>query len=401
MEVVAEVLPFKVNNYVLDELIDWTAVPADPIFRLTFPHREMLPSHMYDRVVQLLEGGGDITSYRSTIDGFRRELDPYLGDKPQRNRPLDDTGFIDGLMHKYSDSVLFFPTQGQTCHAYCAYCYRWGQLVGSWDIKQQVKEIDRVFAYVSRHREISDVLMSGGDPMIMSADTLERYINPLLGPEAAHVRTIRFCTKALSYWPYRFTTDPDADALLRLFERCVQSGRHIAIMAHISHVRELQTPPVLEAIRRLKATGVVIRAQGPIVRGINDSVDAWTDMWGECVRHGIVPYTMYVERGTGAGNYFSVTLAKAARIYRSAVSSMSGLTQTARGPVMATVMGKVVIDGIGRAADEDVFACRFLRARDPGLVGIPFFARYDENARWFDELRPAFGQRRFFFETDE
>lgn len=400
MEVVATVLPFKVNNYVLEELIDWTAVPDDPIFRLTFPHREMLPPSIYARVEQLLEHGGPASELRADVERIRRELDPYLDDKPQRNRPTDDEGFIDGLMHKYPDSVLFFPSQGQTCHAHCAYCYRWGQLVGTWDVKQQVREIRRVFAYVSTHTEISDVLMSGGDPMIMSARTLERYIEPLLGEQAEHVRTLRFCTKALAWWPYRFTSDPDADALLRLFERAIRAGRHVAIMAHVSHARELQTPQAIEAVRRLQAAGVVVRAQAPIVRRVNDSAEAWIDIWSECIRIGIVPYTMYIERGTAAGSYFSVTLAKAARLHRKVIASMSGLTQTARGPIMATALGKLVIDGICRVAGEDVFSCRILRARDPGLVGIPFFARYDEDACWFDQLQPAFGHPRFFFDTE-
>jgi hypothetical protein len=83
------------------------------------------------------------------------------------------------------------------------------------------------------------------------------------------------------------------------------------------------------------------------------------------------------------------------------MSRLSGLAQTARGPVMATSMGKVVVDGISRVGDEDIFACRFLRARNQQFVGVPFFARYDENACWFDELHPAFGQQRFFFENDE
>ena len=399
IEVVASVLPFKVNNYVLDELIDWSSVPDDPIFRLTFPSRGMLPPDIYDQVDRMLGDPTD-TADSTRIEAFRRILDPYLGDKPDRSRPVDEVGRIDGLMHKYPDSVLFFPYQGQTCHAYCAYCYRWGQFVGPWDIKQQVKEIERVFAYISAHAEISDVLVSGGDPMIMSASTLERYVAPLLAPEVEHVQTIRFCTKALGYWPYRFLTDPDADAMLRLIERCVDSGRHVAIMAHVSHVRELQTRPAIEAIQRVRSTGAVIRAQGPIVRGVNDSAEAWTDMWREAVRLGVVPYAMYVERGTGAGNYFSVPLAKAARIYRDAVAPMSGLTQTGRGPIMATALGKVVIDGVSSTPLGTVFVCRFLRARDPGLVGIPFFAQYDEKAVWLDELRPAFGEERFFFQTD-
>ena len=68
---------------------------------------------------------------------------------------------------------------------------------------------------------------------------LRRYIEPLLDPSLEHLQSIRIGTKAPAYWPYRFVTDPDADDLLRLFERVRQAGRHVAIMAHYSHPREL------------------------------------------------------------------------------------------------------------------------------------------------------------------
>lgn len=92
-------------------------------------------------------------------------------------------------------------------------------------------------------RDVSDVLFTGGDPMVMNAKQLAAYVDPILqDPSLEHVATIRFGTKAVAYWPYRFVTDPDADDTLRVFQRIVESGRHVSIMAHFSHPNELAGP---------------------------------------------------------------------------------------------------------------------------------------------------------------
>lgn len=294
--------------------------------------------------------------------------------------------------------MLIFPSHGQTCHAYCGYCFRWAQFVGMPELKQQVQQPDRIADYLRCHSEVSDVLVTRGDPMVMSTEVLRRYVEPLLAPKYEHLRNFRFGTKALSYWPYRFTVEPDSDELLRLFERMVDAGRHVALMAHFSHVRELETDDVLAAIRRIASTGAVIRVQAPLVRHVNDSVTAWTDIWRTSVRRGAVPYYMFVERDTGAREYFSVSLARAVQIYRDAVAEVSGLERTARGPVMSASPGKVVIDGAASVNGEDVFVCGFLQCRDPEYVNRPFFAAYSAEAEWFDDLRPAFGEDVFPFE---
>jgi hypothetical protein len=107
---------------------------------------------------------------------------------------------------------------------------------------------------------------------------------------------------------------------------------------------------------------------------------------------------MFVERDTGPKDYFAVPLARAFEIYRGALKQVSGLARTVRGPSMSATPGKVVVDGVATIAGEEVFALRFLQARDPDWVGRPFFARYDEDATWLDGLTPAFGEDRFFFE---
>jgi hypothetical protein len=106
------------------------------------------------------------------------------------------------------------------------------------------------------------------------------------------------------------------------------------------------------------------------------------------VHLGVEPYYMFVERDTGAQRYFALPLARAAQIYREAVQQVSGLARTARGPVMSATPGKVVVDGVVELAGGRAFVLHYLQARDPALVGRPFFAAYDPRAQWWDELRP-------------
>lgn len=396
ISVVSSVLPFKVNNYVIDELINWDNAPEDPIYRLTFPHRDMLPSWMYDQAAKIIDANLSRAETRSEIRTLRDSLNPHPGDQLQMNVPVDDGEQFPGLQHKYRETVLLFPSQGQTCHSYCGYCFRWAQFVGEKDLKQQITSPDRVSVYLANHREVSDVLLTGGDPMIMSTAVLSRYLEPFLRPEFEHIRNIRIGTKSLSYWPYRFTSDEDADELIRLLERLTQAGKHVAVMAHFSHPAELRTPAVAEAMRRIQLTGAVIRSQAPIIRHVNDNADDWSRMWRELVRLGAVPYYMFVERDTGAKQYFSLPLHRVADIYREAISQVSGLERTARGPVMSASPGKVVLDGTAEIGGKKVFVCRFLQSRTPEWTGRPFFAEYDENARWFDDLRPASGHPWFW-----
>ncbi|URM88702.1 lysine 2,3-aminomutase [Streptomyces sp. MRC013] len=396
IEVVSSVLPFKVNNYVLDELIDWDRAPDDPLYRLTFPDRGMLPEPVYDEIAALIDRGAGREELRAAVNRARLELNPHPGDQLQANVPQGEDGALNGLQHKYRETVLVFPGQGQTCHAYCGYCFRWAQFIGVAELKQAVSGPEQALGYLAGHPEVSDVLFTGGDPMIMSTDRLRTYLTPLLEPRFEHIRNIRFGSKALSYWPYRFTTDDDADELLRLLERATSLGRHVAVMAHFSHPNELRTEACREAVRRIRDTGAVIRAQAPLVRHVNDDPAVWARMWRTMTTLGVVPYYMFVERDTGASQYFELPLQRAVSVYRDAISAVSGLERTARGPVMSASPGKVMIDGIARIAGQDVFCCRFLQARDPRWVGRPFFAKLDEHAVWFDDLKPAFDEPWFW-----
>jgi L-lysine 2,3-aminomutase len=317
------------------------------------------------------------TQIKAAARKIQLKLNPHPAGQMELNVPRLEGRPIQGMQHKYRETVLFFPSQGQTCHAYCTYCFRWAQFVGIDELK-----------FANREAEA---------PLVMKTAVLRRYVEPLLASELEHLVSIRIGTKALGYWPYRFLTDSDADDLLRLFESVRRAGRHLAVMAHFSHPRELETPAVGKALRRVLSTGAVVRCQAPLVRYVNDSATTWAEMWRSQVRQGAVPYYMFVERDTGPKNYFEVPLARALEIFGRAYRRVSGLARTVRGPSMSAGPGKVLVDGEATIHGERVLVLKFLQARNPRWVNRPFFARWDPAATWLRDLRPAFGEREFFF----
>jgi KamA family protein len=400
MRAVAQVLPFRVNRYVVDELIDWDKVPDDPIFQLTFPQEGMLAPEDFQRIAALLDAGADPAQIRAVAQDIRQKLNPHPAGQRLLNVPRLDDKRLEGMQHKYRETVLFFPSQGQTCHAYCTFCFRWAQFVGDKELRIASHEAALLHRYLRQHHEVTDLLMTGGDPMVMKTKHLAAYLEPLLQPEFSHIQTLRIGTKALSFWPQRFVLDEDADDLLRLLERLVRKGKHVAVMAHFNHWRELDTPIAREAVRRVRATGAVIRSQSPLVAHINDSADVWARLWQTQVSLGIVPYYMFVERDTGASRYFEVPLVRAWEIYRDAIQQVSGVARTVRGPSMSAGPGKVEVQGVADVAGEQVFVLRFIQGRNPDWVQRPFFARFDPQATWLDDLRPALGEENFFFQAE-
>jgi len=413
--VVSQVLPFRANRYILDHLIDWSRVPDDPLFQLVFPHRDMLSAPDFDAVRAALRTE-DEPALKATVARIRRTLNPHPAGQLTHNVPTLNGRRLPGLQHKYRETVVFFPSQGQTCHAYCTYCFRWAQFVGMDGLRFESTGTADLVAYLKAHPEVTDVLITGGDPMIMSTALLRRYIQPLLAPDLDHVQTIRIGTKSVASWPHRFVTDEDADDGLRLFETVSAAGRHLAIMGHYSHPIELEPAMARAAIRRIRDTGAQIRMQGPLVRHVNDTPGAWSDLWRTGVRLGLIPYYMFVERDTGPRRYFALPLLRALEIFQEAHATVSGLARPVQGPSMSVVHGKIRILGVihrrdilgpapslpdGADPDEAAFICDFVQARDVRLAQTMFFAALDPAATWLDDLRPAFGLAQFPFHTDQ
>lgn len=400
MEVVARVLPFRTNSHVVEHLIQWENIPDDPMFQLTFPQRDMLSPDHFDEVAALVKRGAGDAEMARTVNRIRWDLNPQPAGQLEHNVPREDDEKLDGMQHKYRETVLFFPSQGQTCHAYCTFCFRWPQFVGIDELKFASREVESLIRYLEDNPQVTDVLFTGGDPMVMRAKNLSVYIDALLKADLPNLHTIRIGTKSLAYWPYKYLTDPDADDVLALFERVTRAGKHLAIMAHCSHPAELRPDVVSKAVSRIRGTGAKVYTQSPILRNINDDPDTWAAMWRRQVDLGMVPYYMFMVRDTGVQQFFAVPLVRAWEIFQNAYQQVSGICRTVRGPSMSAHPGKVHVLGVSEVHGEKIIALQFLQGRNPDWVLRPFFARYDEEAIWLDDLEPAFGEEAFFFEKE-
>ncbi|MFO7447052.1 MAG: lysine 2,3-aminomutase [Ignavibacteriaceae bacterium] len=399
IKVVSNVLPFRSNNYVVEDLINWDNVPNDPMFQLTFPQKGMLEPYQFERMAKALI---DLSpqGITKTAQEIRLELNPHPAGQMTLNVPNMEGDPVPGIQHKYRETCLIFPSTGQTCHAYCTFCFRWPQFVGMNELKFATDESRKFQEYIRNHKELTNVLFTGGDPLIMSAKHLKAYIEPLLEPEFEHIKYIRIGTKAVAYWPYRFTSDKDSDEILRLFEKIVKSGKHLAVMGHYNHWVELSTEVSQEAVKRIRNTGAQIRTQSPLIKHINDDPEVWVKMWRQQIKLGCIPYYFFVERNTGAKSYFSIPLERAYHIFRDAYIQVSGLARTVRGPSMSALPGKIMVEGITEIMGEKVFVLIFLQGRNPDWCKRPFFAKYDPNAEWLTDLKPAFGEKKFFFQDE-
>jgi KamA family protein len=379
------VLPFRVNDHVLTELIDWDQAPDDPMYRLVFPQEGMLSEQHERQLAALVDEPARRAELRELVGRIRDQLNPHPSGQRELNVPVLDGVPVPGLQHKYRETVLYFPSNGQTCHSYCTYCFRWAQFVGDLGLRFATGDPSGLIGYLRGHPEVSDLLVTGGDPLIMGSAPLRAHLEPLLTVES--VRTVRIGTKSIAYWPQRFVRDDDADELLRLFEEIVASGRTLAVMAHFSHPRELRARFAREALSRIRSTGAVVYCQAPLIAGVNDDPDTWQQLWEAELAAGAVPYYMFVERDTGPHAYFQVPLARAADVFAKAYRRLPGLARTVRGPVMSATPGKVVVDGVVTTPEGRFFQLRLLQARNPDLVGRPFRAYHDQRAAWLDDLR--------------
>lgn len=164
IKVVSTVMPFRVNNYVIEELIDWNNVPDDPIFQLTFMQKEMLNDDQFGRVANIIFNGYDDSEIKNVVDEIRLELNPHPAGQMTMNVPYLDGKPVPGVQHKYKETVLIFPSSGQTCHAYCTFCFRWAQFIGMNDLKFATDESKRYQDYLIAKKDVTDVLITGGDP---------------------------------------------------------------------------------------------------------------------------------------------------------------------------------------------------------------------------------------------
>jgi len=298
-------------------------------------------------------------------------------------RELDGAGMVDtsgeaenlavpGLQHKYPQTGLMLVTE--QCAAFCRYCFR-KRFVGTSSDEVAV-DYDRVGDYIARHPEMTNVLMSGGDPFMVSTRKLDAILDRLL--PIPHLTTIRFGTKSLTFNPKRFC-EPRVGAMMR---RIVAAGKTPVVVAHVDHFAEL-SDAARERILALREIGVQFLNQSVLLKDVNDDADVLAQTFDELHALGVRPYYLFQTRPVIGASRFQTTLRQGAALVRETGRRLSGLQKTFR-YIMSHTTGKIEIIGFDAASDRLVL--KYHQAKDPDSVGTVFTRACPRDAVWFDDL---------------
>ena len=325
---------FRANDYYLD-LIDWDD-PDDPIRQLIIPREE-----------ELTEWGKLDASNEESITVAR------------------------GVQHKYVDTVLLLCNE--VCGAYCRYCFRKRLFMDEND--EATNDVTEGLRYIAEHPEVTNVLLTGGDPLLMSTRRLVEIFDALRA--IPHVQIIRIGSKMPAFDPYRVLRDPDLQAAFRKYST---RDQRIYLMAHFDHPREL-TDLAIEGIDTCIRNGVICVNQCPLIRGINDDPRVLAEMYAKLSYIGCPPYYLFQGRPTAGNEPYEVPLVQGWSIFQQALTRGSGLARRAR-YCMSHETGKVEVLGI----DAEHVYLRYHQAKFPGDLGRFFIRRRNDEAYWLDQL---------------
>jgi len=339
LQPVADAYAFRVSDYYL-KLIDWSD-PNDPIRQLVIPR----PDELND--------WGALDASNEAANTVMR-----------------------GVQHKYPDTALLLCNE--VCGAYCRYCFRKRLFMNDND--EASKDLSEGIDYIRAHPEITNVLLTGGDPLLLSTRRLTEIIAALR--EIEHVRIIRIGTKMTAFNPFRIIDDP---ALVEMFARYSTASKRIYMMNHFDHPREI-SPEAEDCLDRLIRAGVIMTNQCPMIAGINDDPVVLSDMFRKLSWIGCPPYYVFQGRPTAGNDPYKVSIVRGWEIFREALRHGAGLARRARF-AMSHETGKIEI----LAVDDKHIYLRYHRAKDASLRGRFMIYVRNEDAYWLDDLVPVEG----------
>lgn len=330
---ITEKFVFRVNDYYLS-LINWND-PNDPIKKLVIPNEGELQEY----------GRWDASD--------------------------EDTNYVvPGCQHKYRTTALLLVSE--VCGAYCRYCFR--KRLFRNDVKEAMSDVEEGIAYIARHPEINNVLLTGGDSLILSTARLGKILGRLRAIE--HVKIIRLGSKLPVFNPMRIYED---EALLDLIRTFSTSDKRIYVMAHINHPREI-TEEAKRGFEALHQAGAIVVNQTPVLKGINDDPAVLGELLDKLSWAGVTPYYFFVNRPVAGNREFVLPLKKVYDIVEEAKALTSGLGKRVR-LSMSHTSGKIEI----LAIENGKAYLKYHQSRD-GEYGKFMVLDCSEEAAWFDDL---------------
>lgn len=337
LERVTRKFPFGANSYYL-RLINWQD-SGDPLRRLVIPTTEELEDEEWGAIDPSCEA---------------------------------DYTVAPGVQHKYADTALLLLSD--LCGGRCRYCFR-KRLFMEHREYEILKDYGPVIQYIKAHKEINNVLLTGGDPLRLDTASLRKVIYELR--QIDHVQTIRVGTKMPAYDPFRIIDDDELPGMIREFSTPL---RRMYFMLHFSHPNEITTEAI-EAVNILIESGAILCNQTPIIGGVNDDPEVLAELFRELSFIGVAPYYVFQTRPAIGNKPYAVPVVKAFRIFQEARRNIAGTAKRAIF-VMSHRVGKIEVVGL----DDSRIYMRYHRSLDHEVSGEMIVARRNDEGYWFDDF---------------
>jgi lysine 2,3-aminomutase len=404
-----EVYRFMATRHILNA-INWENYEKDTLYQLVIPQPGMID---HAEVLKYTLAKTD-SERKSVVEEYQRKTNPHDGNQ-KLNKPWyinedDEIEIIKGSQHKYPPIQLILDKTTQNCFAFCTYCFRHAQVRGDEDMFVQ-HDVAQIHGYLKKHKEISDILLTGGDAGYLSYERLSEYVEPIINdPELMHIKTVRIGTRVLTFHPELILTEKYTK-ILELMQRIVDNGIQVVFISHFSTPREVLNPATIAALRRLRSHGVTLKSQSPIMNhislykdqdgkvDIDRTAQNWIDLGNILGIMGVGFHSMYCARPTGEHHYFTSTLADINRVFSKVFRSLSSINRPSRYITMTSSAGKISLMGTTEINGEKLFVLKFNEARNMEWVDQVFLAKYDENENTIEKLKP-YGSNKYFFEDE-
>ncbi len=401
-----QVYAFLATKHILST-IDWNNYQEDQVFQLIFPQPGMIDKKLVDKYKSIK----DEKERMKWVIEYRDQTNPHDG-KQMLNRPsfYDADGefeAVDGGQHKYPQVFLLFDKTTQSCFAYCTYCFRHAQVRGDDDMFVQ-DNVEQVHTYLKKHKEVTDILITGGDAGYMPTKRLEEYLLPVIeDPELSHIRQIRIASRGLTYEP-NIILDKKYTGTLKLFRKLIDHGVQVLWMGHFSTPKEILNIHTISAIRRLRASGIIVKSQSPMMNHIslfmddNGKVDIdrsaqnWIDLGHVLMMLGMSFHSIYCARPTGEHGYFTAPLSAMSEIFGKVYRSLPSLGRPSRYITMTSSAGKTSLLGTVTVNGKKAFVLKFNEARNMEWMDEVYLAEYDEEENTIIKLKPFEGSEHFY-----
>lgn len=405
-ELFINVYRFLATKHVLNT-INWKDFKNDSVFQLVFPQ----PGMMKPELVKAYGAAKSDEEREQICSDYIHKTNPHDGKQLLNKAYLDngdgDIEILDGSQHKYPHCFLIFDKTTQSCFAFCNYCFRHAQVRGDEDMFIQ-DDAKQVHTYLKEHKEVTDILITGGDGGYMPYERLKEYLEPLTtDPELAHIRNIRLASRALTFDP-QIVIRPAYDKTLELFKTLIDNGIQMVWMGHFSAPKELMNLTTIAAIRRLRSIGMTVKSQSPIMKhislfpdetgkiDIDKSAQNWIDLGHLLMMQGVGFHSMYYARPTGEHHYFTAPLAEINNVFSKIYRSLPSIGRPSRYISMTSSAGKTSMLGTVDVNGKKAFALKFNEARNMEWMDKVYLAEYDEEQNTIEKLKPFGGGKNFF-----